>query len=151
MRRLWVASILLLAIAGWSGCGPGGFDTIPIRGKVTLDGKPLTNARIRYEPVDESGRVAWSALDENGEFALTTLHPHDGALPGEYGVAIMAFEEGSGGRDRERERQPQESGLQYLPKSRIPEKYLDPAESQLRDTVDGSHPGYREFNLSSKE
>lgn len=157
---------LLSAIAVWGaiavvcgGCGDGGLSgTIPIRGKVTFDGQPLTGAEIRYVPEDPSqGRVARGWLNDKGEFELTTLRENDGALPGTYKVIVLAYESGTGGEgselaSRAREADPEArdpTGRLYAPKLRIPEMYAEPEKTDQVDTVDSSHPGYREFTLTS--
>jgi hypothetical protein len=63
-----------------------------VTGRVTYKNQPVVKGSIAFEPVDAtSGRVA-SGYIENGSYSLTTSGstPGDGALPGEYRVAIAS-------------------------------------------------------------
>ncbi len=61
--------------------------TYPVRGTVTFDGKPLEQATVMFNPV-AAGNGAIAVTNRSGEYALTTFVPDDGAVPGEYKVAI---------------------------------------------------------------
>ena len=76
-----------------AGCGGGNpLDTIPVGGRVTMDGKPLTTGEVRYLPKDaQNGRVASGAIQPDGSFALTTLKAEDGALRGDYRVVVVVY------------------------------------------------------------
>lgn len=83
-RFLAAAALLVLA-----GCSRGP-DLAPVRGKVTLAGKPLPpcEGRITFHPT--KGRLATAALEPDGSFVLTTFTQGDGALVGEHKVTIKA-------------------------------------------------------------
>ena len=87
------SSLLLLGVA--SGCGGGGEkEVIPIRGKVTCNGEPVTSGRVTFVPdadpaVDENpGKPAGGQLEENGEFELTTYVQGDGVVVGTHRVSV---------------------------------------------------------------
>ena len=61
--------------------------TIPVKGKVTFKGKPLTQGEIIFEP-DSVGREAHGPIASDGSFELTTFKPGDGGLPGTHRVAV---------------------------------------------------------------
>jgi hypothetical protein len=61
--------------------------TLPVKGKVTLKGKPLTQGQIVFEP-DSAGREAHGSIQPDGTFELTTFKPGDGAAPGTHRVAV---------------------------------------------------------------
>lgn len=82
--RFAVCSLLLIASVG---CGSSS-GTVPLKGKVTLDGAPLVNASISFIP-QGTGRQATGTTDSNGEFAMSTIDPKDGCMPGTYKVAIV--------------------------------------------------------------
>lgn len=82
--RLAIFSLLVIAFVG---CGSSS-GTVPVKGRVTLDGEPLANASISFIPQGE-GRQATGTSDANGEFTMSTIDPKDGALPGTYKVAIV--------------------------------------------------------------
>lgn len=93
--RTWVSRILALAfLIGSFGCGSSG-KPVKVAGTVTLDGAPLEGVTVMFIPAKE-GRQATGITDSDGKFELTTIKSHDGALPGEYKVTVMAPREGGG-------------------------------------------------------
>jgi hypothetical protein len=78
------ATYLLLALF-LAGCG--GARLSPVEGVVTLDGKPLADASIQFVPQGQ-GRDATAGTDKNGNFAMSTVEPRDGVVPGTYKVVI---------------------------------------------------------------
>jgi hypothetical protein len=84
----------LLAIV--PACGKGGLDTVPVSGRVTYQGKPLASGTITFSPENkDSGHAAWGDLDPEGRYLLTTIKINDGALPGQYRVAVVSFVPGT--------------------------------------------------------
>lgn len=137
---------LLVAVAA-AGCGRSGPQTIPISGRVTYKGQPLTQGEVRYVPDDPGARQARGTLDSSGKFRLTTFALNDGAMPGGYRIAIISLEPHAGepGRDESQAAAPPRA----IParKSRIPQRYASADTSGLTDKVDDNHPGYREYAL----
>ena len=70
------------------GCGPGRPATTRVSGRVTYQGKPVTEGRIVFQP--EHGRPAMGTLDADGRYTLTTFDAGDGALLGHHRVTIDA-------------------------------------------------------------
>jgi hypothetical protein len=64
---------------------------IPVKGKVTYKGQPVTKGIVRFEP-DGYGRMASGPLQSDGTFVLTTLKEGDGVVAGEHRVTIEGFE-----------------------------------------------------------
>jgi hypothetical protein len=84
--RSWIAIIAITGSAlATAGCGS---KPVPVKGRVTLDDKPLANASVLFIAQEPGGRDASGYTDANGVFELTTLRPQDGALPGSYKVTI---------------------------------------------------------------
>jgi len=81
-----VALVLPLA----AGCGGGGPDLGSVEGTVTLDGQPLANAIINFEPVEGGGpRSSYDGeTDESGHYVLHATASQKGAEPGDYTVHI---------------------------------------------------------------
>src|SRR5262245_2332062 len=71
-----------------AGCGGGKSKTTPVKGTVTLDGKPVALASVVFIPRQEGRMVAQAVTNQDGNFELTTYHPNDGALAGEYLVTV---------------------------------------------------------------
>ncbi|MEX0727614.1 MAG: hypothetical protein WEB58_01385 [Planctomycetaceae bacterium] len=126
---LWLAGCL------FSITGCGGIDapeTVPVSGTVTYKGTPLTNGKVRFNPVDsKDGRPAEGSIGSDGAFTLSTYKDGDGARPGEYNVTVVSYTGESGGLDKDKA-----LGLSISDKSAIPEKYNDPATSGLKETVE---------------
>jgi hypothetical protein len=89
MRKL-IAAVLLAALAG--GCGSAGVATV--EGTVTLDGKPLANANVNFQPVAAAGKVeagvgSYARTDEKGHYVLKLVgDDRPGAVVGQHRVEI---------------------------------------------------------------
>jgi hypothetical protein len=88
MRNLARWSLLLLLIA-LGGCGSGGLASVS--GTVTLDGKPLANALVNFQPLDgeDSARASAGTTDAEGRYSLRlVLTNKAGAVVGKHRVSI---------------------------------------------------------------
>lgn len=139
MRRIhWLPLLLCLAL----GCGGDG--TKPVRGKLTVDGRPLAKAGIVFTPLGPGGRTAYAETGEDGSYTLKTFQPGDGALPGEYRVTIV-WEEQPHPYLHHREGSAEQKALEkdYLQwkathkatASPVPAEYGKPATTPLKVTV----------------
>jgi predicted small lipoprotein YifL len=87
---------LLLAM----GCGKKGPKLVPVSGKVLMDGQPLANANVSFQPVAKlpDGTTAPDAsatTDAEGRYSLKALEggiSPEGAAPGKYTVRITLFD-----------------------------------------------------------
>jgi hypothetical protein len=98
MRAHWILFAAALAFA--PGCSSQKF--APVSGKVTLNGKPLANATVAFNPIPpegsiESGPTAVGTTDQNGEFKLRVSLKQSGAQVGKHRVAISAMSTQPGG------------------------------------------------------
>jgi hypothetical protein len=81
------------------GCGKStSYDMAAAHGKVTIDGKPLTAAKVMFAPAAsqegkgiDSGKPAFGTLGNDGAFVLGTYSDADGAITGPHAVTIIAF------------------------------------------------------------
>jgi len=90
-----------------SGCGGGRVETVPVRGRVTFDGRACpaagTVAFLPLEPAEGYPmRPATGKFDTDGYFSVTSYRSGDGLVPGRYRVRILCWkeppeEEGAGG------------------------------------------------------
>ncbi len=93
VRASKLALFAALVLGGCSGCGSGGAadsslsTLVPVKGKVTFKGEPLTTGTIRFEP-DDFGRAASGKLQPDGTYVLSTLKEGDGVVPGHHRVSI---------------------------------------------------------------
>jgi hypothetical protein len=117
-----ILSAAFCCIVCW-GCGPAGHgttpDLIPVKGKVTYKGKPLSPGTIKFIP-DGYGREARGAIRTDGSFVLTTHKEGDGVVPGEHRVSIVSTDKS-------------------LARDRALEKYGRPNTSKITAEVDKDH------------
>jgi hypothetical protein len=138
---LWLIPGLCLIVVALTGCGGGdGPERYAASGHVTLDGQPLNDASIVFQPRDEGGVLA-SALIENGRFQWSGS---DGPTAGEFDVRINpeAVEE------MEALEIVQQKKMQAIEKTHIPRRYQQ--TGALRATVTPGGPNEFEFPLSSR-
>ena len=80
MRK--AAGLAALVLVPFFGCGsdmsPGDGMTVPVKGKVTYKGEPLSQGEVVFEP--DGGREAYGWVQLDGTFELTTFKQGDGAL-----------------------------------------------------------------------
>lgn len=122
---------LAVLVAGpcW-GCGSGNgtpVALIPVKGKVTYKGQPLTKGLVVFEP-DGYGRMASGQLQSDGTFELSTLKPGDGVVAGEHRISITQLDKA-------------------LAKDRALKKYASPSSSKLTAEVS---PEKTEFTFDLK-
>jgi hypothetical protein len=65
-------------------------DLTPVRGVVTLDGKPLGGVVVTFSPENETGTAAAGTTDQEGRFQLTSFPTGNGARPGNYKVLVTS-------------------------------------------------------------
>ncbi|MGV2335940.1 MAG UNVERIFIED_CONTAM: carboxypeptidase-like regulatory domain-containing protein [Planctomycetaceae bacterium] len=96
-RWYCVQLLALTIVATAAGCGGGPQKIIPekavpVTGTITLDGKPLDNARITYYPSSAAqGDGASGTTDSAGKYELQSVFGSEvviGAAPGKYKVVI---------------------------------------------------------------
>jgi hypothetical protein len=91
MRSAGLCVLAAVGLALSSGCGStsGTFvgSTVPVKGKVSYKGKPLSQGEIVFEP-DSGGREAHGSIGPDGAFELTTFKHGDGAVAGTHRVAV---------------------------------------------------------------
>jgi len=145
---LWLFGVATLTLAG--GCGSDGRVPVhPVRGKVLVDGEPLTNGLVVFHPVEPLPEVPKpnAPLREDGTFALTTYEAGDGAPIGEYVVTVTWIPPGMGVEE--------DRGLLSPPAERDDSpttdptggRYKDPETSELRSTVESGENELAPFNL----
>lgn len=84
-----------LATSSLSGCERSGNtpELGSVHGTVTLDGQPLPEASISFQPT-ESGRIALATTDEDGYYELQYSQTHEGAVLGRHVVRISTGQDG---------------------------------------------------------
>lgn len=106
IRRTFVLALLATAIAGCCGGGP----TLGrVEGTVTLDGQPLPNAKVEFQPSNNS--PSYGTTDALGHYELMFAPEQFGAIPGEHVVRITTY------------RASNEPGSTEVIEERVPAKY----------------------------
>lgn len=123
-----------LAAALAAGCNSRPQSPVPlseVKGTVKYNGQPLAEGTITFMPI--GGTNSATGDIQNGEYSLSTFVKGDGAPPGEYKVAVTAWD-----------KQP-EMGVEGVPA--IPRKYLDANQSQLTATISSEKSQTQDFDL----
>lgn len=129
----------LLALAG---CGESKPATVPVAGRVTLNGQPAAGALVVFHPRDkgrENDPKPLATAADDGTYALTTFEDKDGAPAGEYGVTVVwlvkgkaakfTIGDGGGGTDK------------------LGGRYGNPQQPKLTASVKPGQPNAFDFEL----
>jgi len=85
------SSIALSVLLCTAGCGSNRPKLVPVKGTVTVDGKPIEGALVTFLP-QFAGQPAIGTTIADGTFTLTT-HPHgQGAMPGKHIITVSKVE-----------------------------------------------------------
>jgi hypothetical protein len=138
-----VAACLYGSLTLLVGCGDsGGTKLLPVVGKVTVDGKPLTTGtgKVSFRPVKGSAtsQQPGADIEEDGTYRLST-DGKEGAPPGRYQILVVDVQP----------RDPKDP-FPYGPrKTNVNNKYNDPKKSDLYiEVVASPAPGAYDLKLS---
>jgi hypothetical protein len=139
--------VLGLALLAVLGCGSGK-KYAPVSGKVTLNGQPLANATVNFQPVAPPGSVevapgSSGKTNEKGEYTLTVATGEKGAWVGEHRVLISSLDPKVGEGDE----RPPRGG--WPMKDKVPEKYRNDPKHMLTFTVPKGGTDKADFELKS--
>lgn len=156
----------LSLLTAFGGCGGSDKpDTVPVSGKVTLDGVPVDGASVMFRP-EGPGRPGTAMTDGNGMYSLSSYgEPNDGAVPGVYTVAVIKIG-GPGAFALTGSAPPQsdpnalspiagpsgDTTAAKVPETEyfVPKKYTDPSTSGLKMTIPEGGSDKVNLELSSK-
>jgi hypothetical protein len=87
------STALGLLLVGLVGCG-GSIKVAPVSGTITLNGKPLANATVTFQPIGSKenpnpGRGSFGVTDANGKYTLKYDDGRSGAVVGKHRVAVV--------------------------------------------------------------
>jgi len=88
--RTYAIPVLALTMLAWTGCGGNRPDLATVHGRITLNGQPLPQAQVRFDPVD-AVRGSTGGTDQSGQYKLSYLRGDQGAAIGEHRVTILKF------------------------------------------------------------
>jgi hypothetical protein len=129
------------------GCGPASNVTVaPVSGVVTMDGKPLANARIGFQPeltptdAQSAASDAFGVTDAEGRYELELVLGGKGASVGKNRVSISTYHG---------EADPATGQGKVLAQETVPAKYRG-AATTLSFTVPAEGSDAANFELKSK-
>ena len=128
----FIGAALLGAVVGCS----GEFPLASVSGVVTLDGKPLENATVFFQPQAKGtesvvGPPSIGVTDATGKYSVATHKLGSGAVVGDHTVSISTFEL--------RMKDPQNSdAVEVVSPERVPDRYRSPSELSFQVTSRGS-------------
>ena len=87
-------TICCAVVIAFVGCQKSPYQLAPVHGKVSIDGQPLSQAKVMFAPLEvgdnpNPGKPAFGLLQSDGGFALTTYKENDGAVVGEHWVTVI--------------------------------------------------------------
>lgn len=171
-------------LAAWSclglifmGCGGESVDhpdTVPVTGKVTLDGQPVEGANITLRPAGQEGETypARAVSGTDGTFTVRTFfsasHDVEGAVPGKYQISVTKLKQSATApvsHDATSVPSPTDAGHQAMAKGRrgshaavgggesgnvLPSQYENPLTSGLETEVKAGAENSIALELKSK-
>ncbi len=148
VRICAAVTLAMLIGASLAGCT----DTLqlaPAEGKVTLDGRPVADAGVLFQP--KSGPSAAGTTDAAGHFSLSTAN-RPGAPLGDYSVAITKtstpeLPRGADGRVDETQLR---GTVELTEANYLPARYSSPSTSELTATVKPDGNNFT-FSLTSDD
>lgn len=148
--RWATAALCSCSLAFFAGCGAGGPDLAPASGTVTLDGVPVPDASVIFQP-KAGGRPSSAITNKAGIYKMSTFEDDDGAIVGEHLVGVVKI--GGEGAYALEGASPESDlnalspialdspdGASSKPKGpetiyHVPKKYMEPSNSGLTITV----------------
>ena len=88
--RKWSLGLFVIALV--MGCS-GNTKSSPVSGAVTMDGEPLANAMVSFQPIGKelnSGPGSTGKTNDRGEYALEVVGGGNGAVEGLHKVMIRS-------------------------------------------------------------
>ncbi|MFO1064461.1 MAG: carboxypeptidase regulatory-like domain-containing protein [Pirellulales bacterium] len=90
MRNTTLVLLFLPVFVSLIGCGSSGPQLVDVSGKVTVDGKPVPNAIVTFNPLTPGGSNSLGKTDAQGFYRLEFSQDKKGAMVGEHDVDIVA-------------------------------------------------------------
>lgn len=120
------------------GCGSEDEKLVPVAGKVTVNGKPLTSGTVSFRPDQGKGNKSQhqpnGVIDAEGNYKMTLSPDKKGVPPGWYKVVVVALDDPWPGKPL---------------KSFIDMKYADEKTTPLKvEVVANPEPGRYDLKLT---
>ena len=145
LTAVFSIGIALAVISGCTSTKDNRPRRVPVTGTVLRMGEPVAQATVIFEPVG-STPAATGETNATGQFRLTTYDTDDGAVPGEYKVAIRKVQVIAG--DRPSEAPDDLAAAPPDEKWLLPVKYGHTASSGFTATVKADAKNDFKFDLT---
>src|SRR3990172_2569518 len=94
LAKIGAIALCIAVVLAMTGCSRSPYELAPVHGRVTLDGRPLSQSKVMFAPVEvgdnpNPGKPAFGLVQDDGSFVLTTYRTNDGAIVGEHWVSIV--------------------------------------------------------------
>jgi hypothetical protein len=152
LKNVVIGSLIAIFVGSLVGCEPGNtYETAPVSGNVTMDGKPLEGAEIYF--IGE-GMTAFAVTDANGQYQFER-----GAVVGENQVYFrrmvgeMALDSSAEIDATQLEAMAAAQGPmpgKNVPRQVIPSTYSDPAHPHFKFPVPQTGTTAADFDIKSK-
>lgn len=123
---------------------------VDVVGTVTHKQQPVEGATVLFVPAD-GGHAATGLTNATGKFQLRTFSPNDGAVPGQYTVAIFKYDMSTANPELEddlaSELRP-DNGEPVGPTPLLPARYAEASTSGISQEVSASGDNDFSFDLS---
>jgi hypothetical protein len=132
-----IVAIGALSLAAVAGCGRPSYqlDTAPVKGKVTIDGQPLSSGYVTF--VVSRGRASSAEIQPDGSFEMSTYEKGDGAQVGTHPVVVTPVPPDE-----------YQAGPKPIP---VPERYSRSGTSGFTAEVKPGEDTFIELKLTTKE
>ena len=148
-RKAWQALLAGSLLLVFAGCGPA--EGPPVKGKVTLDGQPLADAHVIFEPMGKDVELGGgrAKTGPGGEFEFIPDETTGQTLaPGQYAVVISKKVDKQGNIPNEEDfGQLEAAGML---RESLPVRYSQRSETTLAAEIKAEEPNQLLFELKSK-
>ncbi len=144
--RVLVSAALALPALLAAGCGRGS-SVAPVSGAITMDGKPLPNAAVFFQPIGSEKNInpgpgSDAMTDANGKYTLKVVGTKQiGAVVGWHRVEISAY-------IRDKKIDPKSDQRERPPKNLVPPEYNDKTTLEIEVPRAGTNKA--DFNVKSR-
>jgi len=88
----WAVLFLLMCATAFSGGCGSGFKLAQVSGTVTVDGAPVPNLQVVFEPQDKTQPSSIGFTQADGKYELRCSSGEPGAVPGAHTVRVTTVE-----------------------------------------------------------
>jgi hypothetical protein len=143
MKAGYFSLVVVAVLVTAAGCSDGRFEIAPVSGVISINGEPIKDAHINFEPRASgedglAGVGSYGDTDSEGRYELKTLDNETGAVVASHRVTIRTFV-GEGGPN---------GSTKVIRKELLPKKYH--SSSKLTFEVPAGGTDQANFDLTTE-